>query len=422
MNNLIQHIKKYVCHNNYNIYVYIMAFGLFITPYLLRQQIITSFSNRTFLWGINFIALSALFLLVLQNLLCKKINIWYLFPAFSLIALLPTQFAHPISWGGVFLFACCCIFPQYILFSDFSSPNKDLCMRHFLIFFDFIIIMLFITALIDKISDRYIIKQLASFLSCDESIAGFAYLEDSEHNRFFSILGHPLTNAFLFNTFYILNTLYNKYHKRLLPNFMCAGISLLALICCGSKTGITVGLLITISIFFRKWQFYALAAISIPVVYLSGILDNLIYRFTKLPLTTGRVSSLKLLFTDKRISFHLLQGYGSLLGTKYKSSEFDFISIASEFPLVDHALHFGLLFALLLLLPPFVYMTIRLRKEKRYIDWFFWCLLYAEVNTYNGFSSRLDVSFIFYFLSFILLNMTSPDESNDVIPDSQTSQ
>lgn len=398
---------KALCHsdNTYIIYIYLMAFGLFATPYLLRQQIITSYSNRTFLWGINYIALSALFLFVLQNLFRRRINIWYLFPALSLIALLPTQFAYPISWGGVFLFACCCIFPQYILFSDFSGANKDLCIRRFLIFFDFIIFILFITALIDKISDRCIIKLLAAFLSCDEGVAGFAYLEDSEHNRFFSILGHPLTNAFLFNTFYSLNILYNKYHKKLLPNFILPVVSLLSLICCGGKTGITVGLIITFISFFKKWQFYIIAAISIPIAYISGILDILIYRFTKLPLTTGRASSLKLLLTNEHVSFQLFRGYGSLLDTTYKGSEYDFISIASEFPLIGHSLNYGILFALLLLLPPFIYMTIRLWKEKRFIDWFFWCLLYAEINTYNGFSSCLDVSFIFYFLSFILLHI-----------------
>lgn len=412
MNNLTQHSKKlYNPNNAYAIYVYIMAFGLFATPYLLRQQIITSFSNRTFLWGINYISLFALFLFISQNILHKKFNIWYLFPALSLIALLPTQFAHPISWGGIFLFSCCCIFPQYILFSDFSVPGKEYCIKRFLVFFDCIIFILFITALIDKVADRCIIKQLASFLTCDEGVSQFAYLNDSEHKRFFSILGHPLTNAFLFNAFYALNILYNKYHKNLLPNYIWTIITLLSLICCGGKTGITVGLIITIFTYYRKWQFYVLVAVSIPIVYISGILDNLIYRFTKLPLTTGRASGLKSLLADERISFRIFQGYGSLLGSKYKSPEFDFLHVASEFPLIDHSLHYGILFALLLLLPPFIYVTIRLWKEKRFTDWFFWCLLYAEVNTYNGFSSRLDVSFIFYFLSFILINIAPSSDA-----------
>lgn len=388
-----------------------MAFGLFATPYLLRQQIINPFSNRTFLWGINYIALLALFLFVLQNILNKKFNIWYLFPALSIIALLPTQFAFPISWGGIFLFCCCCIFPQYILYSEFSTPKEERCIRYFLIFFDCIILVLFITALIDKFADRFIIKQLASFLSCDEGVAGFAYIDDSEHNRFFSILGHPLTNAFLFNFCYALNLLYNKYHKCLLPNYVWAGVSLFSLICCGGKTGITVGAIITVFTFFKKWQFYALAAISVPIAYISGILDNLIYRFTKLPLTTGRANGLQILLHDERISFHFLQGYGSLLGSEYGGETFWFAHVASEFPFIGHSLRYGILFALLLLVPPFIYITIRLWREKRFIDWFFWCLLYAEVNTYNGFSSCLDVSFIFYFLTFILLNITDTNRA-----------
>ena len=186
----------------------------------------------------------------------------------------------------------------------------------------------------------------------------------------------------------------------------------LAFLYCGGKTGTTVGLLITVLTFFKKWQFYALTAIAIPIAYFSGILDNLIYRFTKLPLTTGRASSLKLLLTDDHISLQLFQGYGSLLGSKYKTPEFAFISVASEFPLIGHSLTYGILFALLLLLPPFIYVTIRLYKEKRFTDWFFWCLLYAEVNTYNGFSSCLDVSFMFYFLSFILLNIVPPSHTD----------
>ncbi len=402
------------------IYIYWMAFGLFITPYLLRQQIVTSFTNRTFLWGINYIALLALFLFVFRNILNRQSSIWYFFPALSLITLLPTQFIYPISWGGVFLFACCCILPQYILFSPFSSLKKEHCIRHFLVFFDCIILLLFITALIDKIADRFFIKLLASFLSCDAGVAGFAYLEDSEHIRFFSILGHPLTNAFLFNFCYSINILYNKYHKRLLPNCICAVFSLLSLICCGGKTGITVGIIITILTFYRKWQFYALAVISLPIIFISGILDNLIYRFTQIPLTTGRAAALQLLLTDERISFHFFNGYGSLMGSEYKTPEFSFIGIAGEFSFIEHSLHYGILFTLILLLTPFIYMTIHLWKARRFIDWFFWCLLYAEVNSYNGFSSCLDVSFIFYFLSFILLNIT--DYAVFPTPPQKTSQ
>lgn len=388
-------------------YVYIIAFGLFITPYLLRQQIISQFSPRTFLWGINYISLFALFLFVLQNILTSKISIWYFIPVISIIALLPTQLAFPISWGTIFLFCCCCIFPQCIIYMDFSAPDKDRCIRRFLIFFDCIILILFITALIDKIADRFIIKQLAAFLSCDEGVAGFAYLNDSEHTRFFSILGHPLTNAFLFNFCYALNILYNKHHKTLLPNYAWTVITLLSLICCGGKTGITVGAIITFLTFFKKWQFYALTAVSIPIAYISGILDNLIYRFTKISLTSGRATGLQYVFLDGRISFSFFHGYGSLMDTEYTGTPFWHVHVASEFPLIDHSLRYGIFFALLLLLPPFIYITIRLWKEKRYLDWLFWSLLYAEVNCYNGFSSCLDVSFIFYFLSFILLNIST---------------
>lgn len=408
--------------DNKCIYVYVIAFGLFITPYLLRQQIISQFSPRTFFWGINYISLFALFLFLLQNIFTARIKIWYFTPILSIIALLPTQFAYPISWGGVFLFSCCCIFPQYILFLDLSAPGRERCIRHFLIFFDCIILILFITAVIDKIADRFVIKQLAAFLSCDEGVAGFAYINDSEQNRFFSILGHPLTNAFLFNFCYTLNILYNKYHKTLLPNYVWAVTTLFSLICCGGKTGITVGIIITILTFYKKWQFYVLAVLVLPIAYISGILDNLIYRFTKLSLTTGRATAVQYVFLDARITLPIFLGYGSRMDTEYAGTQFWFVSLACEFPLIGHALQYGLLFALLLLLPPFIYMTIRLWKEKRYIDWFFWCLLYAEVNCYNGFSSRLDVSFIFYFLSFILLNITSPDKSDNTIPGSQTSQ
>lgn len=397
--------------NSKCIYVYIMAFGLFITPYLLRQQIISQFSPRTFLWGINFISLFALFLFVFQNVFTQKINIWYFTPVLSIIALLPTQLSFPISWGVIFLFCCCCILPQYILFSDFSAPNRDRCIRHFLIFFDCIILILFITALIDKIADRFVIKQLAAFLSCDEGVANFAYFDDSEHNRFFSILGHPLTNAFLFNFCYVLNILYNKYRKTLLPNYVLTVITLFSLICCGGKTGITVGIIITVLTFYKKWQFYVLSALALPIAYISGILDNLIYRFTKLPLTTGRADAVQFLFKNARISFPIFLGYGSRMDTEFAGTSFWFMGLASEFSPIDHTLRYGLLFALLLLLPPFIYVTIRLWRQKRFMDWFFWCLLYVEVNCYNGFSSRLDVSFIFYFLTFILLNITFASDS-----------
>lgn len=400
--------------DNLSVYVYMIAIGLFITPYLLRQQFISIYSSRTYLWALNYIALFALFLVALYNILNKNTTIWYLFPAFSIIVLLPTQLTYPIQWGTIFVFICCCIIPQYIIFAEFNIPKRNVIIRHFLIFFNTIIFILFITALIDKLFDRFIIKQLADLFSCDSGIAGFAYPKDNEHNRFFSIFGHPLTNAFLFNFCYTLNILYNKSHKILLPNYVWAIITLFSLICCGGKTGITIGIIITIITFFRKWQFYALSITLIPIAYISGLLDVLIYRFTKIPLTSGRITGLLLLFEDDRIPLRFFLGHGSQLDTVYIGEQFSFLSTSREFPLIDHALRYGILFALLLLLPPFIYVTIRLWREKRFTDWFFWCLLYAEINTYNGFSSRLDVSFIFYFLTFILLNITVCDNHSRI--------
>lgn len=412
MNKLKQLISFLYNPETLCIYVYIMAFGLFATPYLLRQQIINPFSDKTFLWGVDYIALFALFLFMIQNIHNKKYNIWYLFPAFSIAALLPTQSVYPISWGVIFLFCCCCILPQYILYTSFSLHDKEHCIRNFLIFFDCIISILFITAFIDKIADRVIVKQLAAFLSCDSGVVNFAYFEDSEHTRFFSLFGHPLTNAFLFNACYVLNILYNKHHKSLLPNYVWTGISLISLVCCGGKTGITVGVVITVLTYFKKWKFYLLAAFSVFIAYFSGLLDNLIYRFMHTSLTSGRATGLQNVLLDEYISFSFLRGYGSLMDTTYIDTPYWYVHVACEFPFVSHALRYGILFTLLLLLPPFIYITIRLWKQKRFIDWFFWCLLYAEINIYNGFSSCLDVSFIFYFLTFILLNITAEDHKS----------
>lgn len=378
---------------------FISFIGLFVLTYNIRQQLITNFSSRTFFWGINYLAYLGLFVMVLLGAVQIKKSIPFLFALVpALLLALNTTLHSSASIGFYIMYSSCCILSICFMFIRIPDEFRNNILYWFMILFNALVLIMFVWGLIDQIAGKPIAKWVATFMTYDQRYSYFAYATDTEGIRFYSFFGHPLVNSTLFNAFFIMNTLYNKHHKPLMPSYACCIISFISLTFCGSKTGLFVALAVALITFYQNMKLMISLGVIFIGIALSGLMNNLITRLSHGSLASGRLTMLASLLKDPNYSFHFLYGYGNYVAPEYSPAAF-------EFPFVTFSFQYGILFALLVLGIPFLYVTIKLLKKGSVHIWLIWLLLFGQVNTYTCLAQDLDNSLIFYFLTMILLNI-----------------
>ena len=128
-----------------------------------------------------------------------------------------------------------------------------------------------------------------------------------EYKRLYSFFGHPLTNATLINFTYILNITWNERQRPIIPSWICCPLFLSGVVCCGSKTGIVVSLLITLIAYHKNLKLLLIAFAAVILALASGIASNLIERILNTSLFTGRVEALFQLLSDKEYPIYLFK-------------------------------------------------------------------------------------------------------------------
>lgn len=407
-----KNVSKNISNSLQIIGFFICFFSLFIFTYSIRRQIVSFFSQRTFLWGINYCAYIGFFLIFIaaKKKFTKENIIFYILPVISLFFPMQLAFNGFKSLGFYIMYSFCCAFSLYFIMLEFSPEIRPIILRYFIICFSFIMTILLIWALIDHTFGQPILKWLTNYMTSDSLFVTFAYPTSTESNRFYSFFGQPIRNATLFNSFYVINILYNEKHKPVIPSWLCCIMVFLAIACCGSKTGLFVCIAITVISFYRNIKLLFLVIIVFIAIAFSGTMDNLILRLTSQPLSTGRWYSLKILFADSNHPFHLFHGYGSV---DISNAPF----AAFEFPFTMFSFEFGVLFAILILGTLLIYVSYHLLKQHHMKALFLWLLLFGEVNTYPSIAQDEDHSLIFCFLTMIILNICYDNNytiSNDI--------
>lgn len=392
---------------------FIIFAGLFLLPHSLRMQIIHSVTLRTYLWNINFVAyfgIISLYFWCIKNgafsLADLKKKWYYVLPCCALIPLLFSMLSYGRSFGFFAVYVLCCVFPLYLLFYEIKSDEKSI-IRFLLTMFNIIVIILAVTALMDSLFDKVVIRHLAEFFTIDGNFHTFALAENSETNRFYSVYGHALENATFFNMFFVLNYTYNKkMDEPLLPIWLCTIVSFLGIACCGSKGGLLIFLALILVAYYNNMKLLISVVALIAVVYLSGFMDNLIFRFATQNFSNGRFRGLIGLLQSAETPLRWWTGYGDI-------SEYGPYSPVFELPSIVMAFNYGIVFAVIILGTMFFYCCYKLLASGNYQILLFWILFFMEINTYNFMANTVDSSMIYCFLTMLLINI-STIESNGI--------
>ncbi len=291
--------------------------------------------------------------------------------------------------------------PTVIVLYHFEKKQFKRFMRYFLIIFDSFIVVLLICAVIEKVSGNIILTFMSDALSSKEYASYLGYME-TDVWRFYSVWGHSLTNAVLFNSFFILNDLYFRSIEKRYPKVCFFMVALLGVLFCSSKTAIAVLLAYMIISSWKNKKLMIGCGIVIVLVLAFGGFDILLERIRGTSLTTGRLEAISAYFQSGICPLHFFKGYGS--GFVYKEQLYD-MRAGFEFPVLMSALDYGILFSLLVFVGLYLYVTWYMLKRKCIMCWLGFSLLYAQFHTFNGLSLSNQDSFMWLCVfSMLLLN------------------
>ena len=358
------------------------------------------------------------FLFVVRSLLLKgnvRPILLFVVITFSFIVLTNTFFLNK-NIGYILMTVSNFLLPLFLLTIKINEEDVLVSLRKFLKFFNIFIIILLGLGIFDYLSHSYIQLLLAKTLFSQNHLGELILLE---HNwgiyRYYSIFGHPLTNAKYFLMFFIMNSIYAKYDKLMINGYLLSVLTTLGLLLSGSKTALVLGMLLIIflnPIKRNKW-FYIMAIILVGISLLNTSLfqDNLKQRFIQAvelgDITTGRNELLKRLIESdvERPTLFLGggSGYSREVALSLNGNIYNF-----EYPFIMLAYDYGILGMLIIYFCIFIYPIFSFIKNKKYYTLILFLALAIMINTNNGIAElSSDALSSFCFVTLILMNLGS---------------
>ncbi len=375
--------KKWIISDMELTAMYAMFVGLVLLPavirYLVLKESLGEFAaiNYPYVIGVGILLLAKALKRDYTRSDYAMLLIWALCTALMFYAnyeQLPGK-----SWSCFFNM----LFPIVLLLCRFSEDTFLRFMKHFLIVFDVLMILYVILAV-----EEYF--NLHAFLAAVYEIfpaSNFAsFLERIQIvNRFFSAWGHALYNAVYFTMFFILNDIYFHCRRKKYPKILFFFLAFVGCSLCAAKTSLVVLLvymLISCIMDWRenKWLLLGSAA-AVLIAYVSGAMDSILLRFAVNSRSTpDRISDLVRYFHTGIYPLRWLKGYGA----RFVWKNINDLRSGFEFPLMTQALHFGILFSLLLLIGWYLYVSVRMLRRRQTLCWVGFTAMYIQISCFDG--------------------------------------
>jgi hypothetical protein len=391
---------------------YILNYALFISVFVLSYQIrgiITSSSLK----NINIIAVVSIVVIILKAF--NKINKKMLYIImFAIVSCLYSQYLNNKSLKENIIILSCLVLPIFLLIKQIENENFKAIFKLYLTFFNLMTILLFVFAIIDKISGDMIANFFAGIFNDPYFLNG---VKIESNLRYYSFMGHPLYNTQLFLMFYVLNICYKRNFHNTWNVTWVVIISILGIAFTASKTGIV--LIIVCLVFmipYRRKFIFLLCLLLIGLILIKvGLFDSLIYRFTTGTLTSGRNELWDILNSYNYFPIKFFSGYGSGFNSLYN----DFVqgaSMAFEYPIKLYALEYGILYTMILYSIIFIYPTVIFLRNRHYALLFNFMIIFLDVNTYNGIGLGIDIMLMYCVFVYMIINLSRYLKNNNNNP------
>lgn len=358
----------------------LIVVGLILFPIHIRYALLKD--SLKILSRVNVCFLLGMLLLLYQKLKTRNFSlvdkVMVLLWSFSALLLCVSNYS--IKTGRTLVALCTLLIPTFIILYRFRATDYKKFMKWFLIAFDSFVVFLLILSIIEKQTDSAFLHYMAEALDSKEYriyIDGMAVDVWRAH----TIWGHALLNAVFFNAFFIINDLFFVNARIKYPKILFFIIALAGVLLCSSKTAIVVLLAYLLVSSWKHKKFLVGSGIVMAVALIAGAFNNLIERFTSLPLTSGRMEMIQAYFESGLYPLKFLIGYGT--NSVYDTDVVQY-KAGFEFSIFMSALDHGVLFAVLVFVGVYAYASYQMLSRKKIQCWLGYSLIFAQMNTFNG--------------------------------------
>ncbi|WNF32954.1 hypothetical protein RI196_17300 [Aeribacillus composti] len=405
---------------NYNSKNYLkinFAILFFFSLYLFNNALRTTVLYELSFYNIPFFITS--FLYIIFSFKKGNINylLFYMILSLSIFISLEYVFLwkHPISFLIMSIISLFLPLLMTAIIIDRESIMQGFL--KFLKFYNSLIIILLIFGVIDYISGSKIQLYLANNFFKESQLSQLIMTEYYYYGiyRYYSFLGHPLTNANYFLVFIVLNNIYSKINKKyIISKYLIILISLFGLILSGSKTGIVLGILANLlMIDIKRNKFVLLFIVLVATLFYFSPLfqQNLLARFVEGietgDITTGRNT----LLTD--LIRYGKEKPGIFIGGGVDYSREVAINLGGgitnfEYPAIMLAYDYGIVVTIIIYLIIFIIPIVRMLYNREYFIAINFLLISVMVNTNNGIANLgSDALAQLCFLIFLFNNLVN---------------
>lgn len=380
--------------------------GTVLTPVQVRSSVLHKlFPSGGYLCYLNFPCTLALLLSFIRLKRWEKAD-WAVFAAWLLSLVLMLVSNRGLEATRYITIPCQNLLPVYFILFRMNRDTRQGSVRLFMILFNSFILVLLAFAVEEKITGGAVMNAFTEWLVSHGMYAS-EFQRMAGETRTYTFWGHPLTNTLLFNGFLALNIAWYRSRGKKIYALMYVPAAAAGVLLGGSKMGIVVFLLLVAVLCWEHKKWFLACIPVLAVLYFAGALNTIIGRFTGTTLTTDRAEGLARYFDVwyQAWPFRWLAGYGSGVALDPNHPLYD-CRQGFEFSLLMFAIDYGIVFALLVMIGSWGYITWRCLRKKQWTVWLCWSLVFAELNTYNGFALRnQDVFIIGCFLAMVMLNM-----------------
>lgn len=343
--------------------------------------------------NVLYLVVGSIFLI--KHLVKKQINfiVFFIVSLFSAIVLMNGKISLNYSTVNIVLTITSLILPLLFICIRVNREEAIAILGRFLKWFNILITILLVVGMTDYVTNSSIQMFLASTIFQGKWMDDLIRLENSTGiYRYYSFIGHPLTNARYFLVFFILNNIYvRNSNQYLLNRYFIIIVTLLGLVLSGSKTAMLLGVLLIIfcsNITKYKWFFYTIVIIFLFVFYNTPLFqENLMQRYadgvSKGDLSTGRNEMIELLI-DKggelpNIFLGGGYGYSRMVAKSLNGGILNF-----EYPSIMLAYDYGYFNTIIIYICILIYPIIIFLKYRDILSLFSFIALTVMVNGNNG--------------------------------------
>lgn len=404
-------IKNLIGLDDYSVII-TMSFMLFVIFDNVRRAI---FSNIFFIKYDTIAYFNVIFYICLLILLIRNFKLkTYNKTIFALVMIIQAlcavnYFINGTSILNIFKTEVFMILPIFILCCNIDITVFPKVFDKFLSILNGMVIVLVILGVIDFITHRGV-QHFLNFIHYFDLMYSIEVRQPAAIYRYLSFLGHPLRNTQLFLTFFILNSLNNRYLKPKINSYFLSVILLVGVGLSNSKTGIILGIFLILINSFKDFKKSSPINFIIPIVIILIFINTnyfrttILQRFVTNDLTSGRNDAFQYI-KNALIPYPTLfgkgAGYSGILLERINSRLSSF-----EYPFMIWVYDFGLIFTILIYIVLGGYQSIKLVLSRNYYILIMFLFLVLDVNTYNGVTVNGDFMAQYCFIIFMIMHLS----------------